>query len=191
MLATDLSKKVSDEELVKLYLESQNVAYFNLLYKRYSGKIFGKCLSLLKNEDEAEDAMQDVMMKILLNMSKFGGKSRFSTWIYSITYNYCIDFLRRKKKDRSVYVEDFVDGLDVEEEVNDAFLLQMKVDRLKVILEEIPTGDKTILLMKYQDEMSIREIGHILNKSESAIKMKIKRAKTKFKKTFNEKYKEW
>lgn len=191
MLATDLSKKVSDEELVKLYLESQNVAYFNLLYKRYSGKIFGKCLSLLKNEDEAEDAMQDIMMKILLNMSKFGGKSRFSTWIYSITYNYCIDFLRRKKKDRSVYVEDFADNLDVEEEVNDAFLLQMKVDRLKVILEEIPTGDKTILLMKYQDEMSIREIGGILNKSESAIKMKIKRAKQKFKKTFNAKYKEW
>ncbi len=191
MLATDLSKKVSDEELVKLYLESQNVAYFNLLYKRYSGKIFGKCLSLLKNEGEAEDAMQDIMMKILLNMSKFGGKSRFSTWIYSITYNYCIDFLRRKKKDRSVYVDDFADNLDVEEEVNDAFLLQMKVDRLKVILEEIPTGDKTILLMKYQDDMSIREIGDILNKSESAIKMKIKRAKQKFKKTFQEKYKEW
>lgn len=191
MLATDLSRKVSDEELVKLYLESQNVAYFNLLYKRYSGKIFGKCLSLLKNEGEAEDAMQDIMMKILLNMSKFGGKSRFSTWIYSITYNYCIDFLRRKKKDRSVYVEDFADDLDVQEEVDDAFLLRMKVEKLKVILEEIPTGDKTILLMKYQDDFSIKEIGHMLNKSESAIKMKIKRAKQKFRKTFKEKYKEW
>lgn len=190
LLASDLSKKVSDEELVKLYLESQNVAYFNLLYKRYSGKIFGKSLSLLKSESEAEDATQDIMMKILLNMSKFSGKSRFSTWIYSITYNYCIDFLRRKKKDPSVYVDDYLENLDVPDDVEDKFLLEMNVGRLKVILEEIPTGDKTILLMKYQDEMSIKEISQILNKSESAIKMKIKRAKQKFKKTFNEKYKE-
>jgi len=174
LLATDITKKVSDEELVKLYLETQNVAYFNLIYKRYSGKIFGKCLSLLKTESEAE----------------VSGKSRFSTWIYSITYNYCIDFLRRKKKDPSVYVDDYLDNMDVEDNVEDAFLLEMNVGRLKVILEEIPTGDKTILLMKYQDEMSIREIGHILDKSESAIKMKIKRAKQKFKKTFKEKYKE-
>lgn len=190
LLATDLSKKVTDEELVKLYLESQNVAYFNLLYKRYSGKIFGKSLSLLKSESEAEDATQDIMMKILMNMSKFSGKSRFSTWIYSITYNYCIDYLRRKKKDPSVYVDDFIENMDVPDDVEDRFLLEMNVKRLKVILEEIPTGDKTILLMKYQDEMSIREISHILDKSESAIKMKIKRAKQKFQKTFRAKYKE-
>ena len=190
LLATDLSKKVTDEELVKLYLESQNVAYFNLIYKRYSGKIFGKSLSLLKSESEAEDATQDIMMKILMNMSKFSGKSRFSTWIYSITYNYCIDYLRRKKKDPSIYVDDFIENLDVEEDVEDTFLLEMNVKRLKVILEDIPTGDKTILLMKYQDEMSIKEIGAILNKSESAIKMKIKRAKQKFRKTFKERYKE-
>lgn len=190
LLSTDLTKKVSDEELVKLYLESQNVAYFNLIYKRYSGKIFGKCLSLLKREDEAEDATQDIMMKILMNMAKFSGKSRFSTWIYSITYNYCIDFIRRKKKDPSVYVDDYLENMDVEDDVEDAFLLEMNVKRLKVILEEIPTGDKTILLMKYQDDMSIREIGTILDKSESAIKMKIKRAKQKFKKTFKEKYRE-
>lgn len=190
LLATDLSKKVTDEELVTLYLESQNVAYFNLIYKRYSGKIFGKCLSLLKSESEAEDATQDVMMKILLNMAKFSGKSRFSTWIYSITYNYCIDFIRRKKKDPSIYVDDFIENLDVEDDVEDRFLMEMNVKRLKVILEDIPVGDKSILLMKYQDEMSIKEIGQILSKSESAIKMKIKRAKQKFRKTFKEKYKE-
>ena len=130
------------------------------------------------------------MMKILMNLAKFSGKSRFSTWIYSITYNYCIDYLRRKKKDPSVYVDDFIENLDVEEEVEDSFLLEVNVKRLKKILDEIPSGDKTILLMKYQDEMSIKEIGGILDKSESAIKMKIKRAKQKFRKTYKETYKE-
>ena len=190
LLGGDISKKVTDEELVDLYLESQNVAYFDLIYKRYSGKIFGKCISLLKSESLAEDATQDVMMKILMNMSKFSGRSRFSTWIYSITYNYCIDFLRRKKKDPSVYVDDFIENLDVEEEVSDSVLLETSVERLRVILDDIPTGDKTILLMKYQDEMSIKEIGEILDKSESAIKMKIKRAKHKFRETYTEKFKD-
>lgn len=190
LLASDISSNISDEEVVKLYLDTQNVAYFNILYKRYSGKIFGKSLSLLKSESEAHDATQDVMMKILLNLSKFSGKSRFSTWIYSITYNYCIDFIRRKKKDPSVYVDDFIENLDIEEEVNDAFITEVNVKRLKVILNEIPSGDKSILLMKYQDDMSIREISGILDKSESAIKMQIKRAKKKFQTVYYDKYKD-
>ena len=188
LLSTDISSDITDEEVVKLYLDTQNVAYFNILYDRYSGKIFAKCLSLLKSESEAQDATQDVLMKILLNMSKFGGKSRFSTWIYSITYNFCIDFIRRKKKDRSVYADDLLENLDIEEEVEDSFLTEVNVSRLKVILNEIPTRDKSILLMKYQDDMSIREISGVLDKSESAIKMQIKRAKQKFKKIYKEKF---
>lgn len=159
-----------------------------MLYDRYSGKIFAKCLSLLKNEGEAQDATQDVLMKILLNLSKFGGKSRFSTWIYSITYNFCIDFIRRKKKDLSIY-DDKIENYDIEDEIDDSFLTEVNVGRLKIILDEIPTQDKSILLMKYQDDMSIREISNILDKSESAIKMQIKRAKQKFKNIYQEKYK--
>jgi len=190
LLATDLSKKVTDEDLVKLYLETQNVAYFNLIYKRYSGKIFGKCLSLLKTESEAEDATQDVMMKILMNMAKFSGKSRFSTWIYSITYNYCIDFLRRKKKEKNIFSDGIENAAEPIEDVPDKELLEMEVARLKVVLNHIPTGDKAVLLMKYQDDMSIKEIAEILNKSESAIKMKIKRAKHKAQKTYKDIFKE-
>ena len=189
LLNTDISSDVSDEEVVRLYLETQNVAYVNILYDRYSGKIFAKCLSLLKSESEAQDATQDVLMKILLNLSKFGGKSRFSTWIYSITYNFCIDFIRRKKKDPSVYVDDLLENLDIEEEIEDSFLTEINVKRLKVILSEITARDKSILLMKYQDDMTIREISTVLDKSESAIKMQIKRAKQKFKKVYQEKYK--
>jgi len=156
MLTRDIPSTMSDEDVIKEYLATQNSAYFDILYKRYSGKIFGKCISLLKEEAKAADATQEVFMKILINLSKFSGKSKFSTWI----------------------------------DVEDVYLLEMKVKRLKVILEEIPTMDKSILLMKYQDEMSIKEISSITNKSESAVKMKIKRAKQKFKKTYKEIYKD-
>jgi len=65
------------------------------------------------------------------------------------------------------------------EEVEDHELLQIELGRLKEVLSRIPVGDKAILMMKYQEEMSIREIAEALDKTESAIKMKIKRAKAK------------
>ena len=190
MLTRDIPSTMSDEDVIKEYLATQNSAYFDVLYKRYSGKIFGKCISLLKEEAKAADATQEVFMKILINLSKFSGKSKFSTWIYSITYNFCIDMIRREKKDPSMLVDNMESNYDKEDDVEDIYLLEMKVKRLKVILEEIPTMDKSILLMKYQDEMSIKEISTIIDKSESAVKMKIKRAKQKFKKTYKEVYKE-
>lgn len=189
LLTKDISSKISDEDVVKEYLATNNVAYFDILYKRYSGKVFGKCISILKSESAAEDATQDIFMKILLNLSKFSGKSKFSTWLYSITYNFCIDTIRRRKKDKSVLVDDMSMEHDTaDDDIEDRFLMETNVKRLKVILEEVPAGDKTILLMKYQDEMSIKEIGAILEKSESAVKMKIKRAKQKFKKLHLEIY---
>ncbi len=184
------NKKLADEELIELYLSKHNSAYFDMLYNRYSTKVFSKCISLLKNEELAQDALQDIFIKIYLNIAKFSGKSKFSTWVYSITYNYCIDFLRKKKKEKNIFSEDIENTAEPIEEVPDKELLEMQVSRLKRVLEEIPIGDKAVLLMKYQDEMSIREISHILSKSESAIKMKIKRAKHKAQKQYKELYNE-
>ncbi len=188
LITKDIGRTLTDEEIVSEYLATQNVAYFDKLYDRYSGKIYAKSISLLRDEDLAEDAVQEIFMKILLNLSKFSGKSKVSTWIYSITYNFCIDIIRRKKKDPSMLMDNFSGDNDMIDDVDDSFLLETNIRRLKTILGKIPSSDKAILLMKYQDDMSIRDIGSILNKSESAIKMKIKRAKHKFKTIYVETY---
>lgn len=191
LLSKDIASTITDEQAVDEYLKTQSSDYFNILYKRYSPKIFGKCVSLLKDEAKAEDATQEIFMKIILNLSKFSGKSKFSTWIYSITYNYCIDVIRRKKKDLSVLVDDIANTHDkADDDINEKFLMEMNVKRLKVVLDKIPVTDKSILLMKYQDQMSIKEIGDVMSKSESAIKMKIKRAKQKCLKTHGNIFKE-
>ena len=184
------TKKQSDEDLIRLYLETQNSRYFDRLYGKYANKVYAKCISLLKDEARAQDAVQDIFLKIFLNLSKFGGKSKFSTWIYSITYNYCIDLIRKRKKEGNIFSDDIERTPDVAEEVPDSALLEMEVKRLKVILEKIPVGDKVVLLMKYQDEMSIKDISDALNKSESAIKMKLKRAKHKAQKVYKETYRD-
>jgi RNA polymerase sigma factor (sigma-70 family) len=89
---------ISDEELVTEYIRTQNMRYFDVLYNRYSGKVLAKCITFLKDSEAAKDLMQDIFMKVLLNISSFKHKAKFSTWLYTITYNTCIDETRRLKK---------------------------------------------------------------------------------------------
>lgn len=181
---------LSDNEIIREYLRTHRQDYFSILYRKYADKVYRKCLTLLKEPGLAEDAMQDVFVKVMMNLASFNEKSQFSTWIYSITYNYCIDYIRKHKKEKQLFVDDIERAPDIIDEIPDEFLLSMEVKRLKIILSKLPADDSAILLMKYQDDMSIREIAELLNKTESAIKMKIKRAKEKAQELYQREFKE-
>ncbi len=189
-MVTDSQAKEQDIILIRKYLESKDPQHFSLLYRRYSGKVYAKCISLLKEEHLARDAMQDIFLKIFMNLGQFAEHAKFSTWVYSITYNYCIDILRRKKKMGNLFNDDMEKLPDIEEEVHDEALLTMEANRLREVLEQIPIDDKAILLMKYQDDLQIKEIAAILDKTESAVKMKIKRAKHKAQLVYKKMYPE-
>lgn len=178
--------ELTDTEVIGLHLKTRKQKYFDLLYKRYAGKIYSKCISLLKDEAKAKDATQEIFMKIFLNLAKFNERSKFSTWVYSITYNFCIDYLRRKKKEKFLFSDEMDNPPDVVDDVPDNELMEIEVKRLKIVLDKLPSGDKAILLMKYQDELQIKDIAAVLEKTESAIKMKIKRAKHKAQKIYKD-----
>ena len=176
-----IAKKLTDytdSELIARYLRDQNTMYFTVLYRRYAGKVFAKCISMLADEGQARDATQDIFIKVLLNLAKFTEQSSFSTWVYSITYNYCIDMIRKKKKMPLLFTEDVGKvSRETNEELPDSVLLEMKQERLEKVIDRLPAGDKAILMMKYIDDMQIKEIGDVLGKTESAIKMQIMRGK--------------
>lgn len=174
------SAVLTDSQLIALYLQEQDAQYFSQLYRRYAGKVFAKCISMLADHGMARDATQDVFIKILLNLAKFTEQSSFSTWVYSITYNYCIDLIRKKKKNILIFTEDMGRiSPEKEAEIPDSVILEMETNRLEKVMDKLPVGDKAILDMKYTEDMSIKEIGEVLNKTESAIKMQIMRAKIK------------
>lgn len=177
---------VSDEELIRYYLEEKDNRYFKPLYYKYSGKVYHKCLSILKEESLSRDAVQEIFMKVVLALSKFQVKSTFSTWLYSITYNYCIDQLRKAKNNVLSIEEDTAQISQIHDEnsIQEADLLELKVEQLKLILAELGVADRMILLMKYQDDMSIRDIAEILGKSENAVKMMLKRSKERANKVY-------
>ncbi|NOT37461.1 MAG: sigma-70 family RNA polymerase sigma factor [Saprospiraceae bacterium] len=176
---------MSDEDLVVSYLDSQDDKYFSIIYQRYSGKVYGKCLSFFKNDAEALDAVQDVFIKLLVNIGSFKEKSKFSTWVYAVTYNYCIDVIRKNK---NLPVTDFDvknENLDFVDEVDDHWITQIDSNTIEKVMDMMNEGDKAILLMKYMDELSIKDISGIINKTESAVKMQLKRAKSRFKLIFS------
>ncbi|RME97776.1 MAG: sigma-70 family RNA polymerase sigma factor [Bacteroidetes bacterium] len=172
-----------DIEIIDAYLKGQATRCFDLLYKRYAGKIYAKCLSMLGDTAQAKDAAQEVFMKIFLNLARFNAKSKFSTWVYSITYNYCIDYIRRHKKQQAVFSDDLERAPDlVEDEISDKVLLELEYEQLNDVLQQLQASDRAILLMKYQDGESIKDIAAHFGKTESAIKMQIKRAKERARK---------
>lgn len=186
LMGTEENSKEQDIDLIRRFLATKDARHFTALYRRYVGRVYAKCISLLKEEHLARDAAQDIFMKIFLNLGQFGEQAKFSTWVYSITYNYCIDVIRKKKKTGDIFSDDMERLPDMVDDVHDEALLTMRSDRLRAVLDNIPVGDKAILLMKYQDDLQIKEIANMLDKTESAIKMKIKRAKHKAQMVYDE-----
>ncbi|GAB3333403.1 RNA polymerase sigma factor [Larkinella ripae] len=183
MIASLEVKRLTDEELVRLYVDKQSNRYFELLYSRYSDKVYRKCLMFTKDSAKAEDYTHDIFLRLMVRLSSFKEQSRFSTWLFSITYNYCTDQLRTNRKKIEVPVDEEMDWLD---ESHDEDPMEMEGQRLKSALSYLTMEEQSLLLMKYQDEVSIKEIADIHNLSESAVKMRLKRAKEKLKKRYLE-----
>ncbi len=185
MLTTKNKKaNISDEELVKRVIQAQSTSDFGIIYDRYAQKVFQKCISFVKDSDVAKDLAHDIFIKCYVNLSKFNFESKFSTWLYRLTYNFCIDYLRKHNRIIKRGEEELENISDDDSDLQEKKLLALRADRLKEVLEKIPTADKAILLMKFQDGLSLKEIMPILECGESAVKMRIKRAKAKALETY-------
>jgi len=177
---------LSDEDLVQDIISSNNTILFEVLYDRYGKTIFNKCRGFSKSADEAEDLTQDIFLKLFVKLKTFKGKSKFSTWVYSFTYNHCVNYVNRnaakKIEQKSVDAEVLEDTYSSYDETDGIYSL--KVEKLKVALELLFPEEKMILLLKYQDCLSVKELIQVFDIGESAVKMRLKRAKEKLIKVY-------
>ena len=89
---------LSDEDMIRRYLPDQPTHCFETLYNRYVNKVYRRCLSMTKDPLQAEDYTHDIFLKVFNKLDAFQERSTFSTWLYSIAYNYCADQLRLGKR---------------------------------------------------------------------------------------------
>ena len=175
------NKSLSDEQLVREYLNGSSRS-LGLLYERYYSKVYHQCLSYSRNHEDAFDLAQDILMKAFSNLETFSGKSRFSTWLFSITRNHCISQAvksnRRSSEDlslRQFLLAEATDGEDYEERCR---MEDMEL-RLKDYLVQLSDDDRKILELKYLHNYSVKDLQNEFILSASAIKMRLLRARNK------------
>lgn len=185
--SNDAYSQLTDEELVQKVVANNNTLFFGVLYDRYSKMVYNKCYGFAKSKDEAEDLTQDVFLMLFVKLASFKGKSKFSTWLYSFTYNFCVNYVNRNKQrkmsDNSISMEKAEYNLT--EDIPDDSIYELKANKLSKAMELISVEDKSILLLKYQDSSSIKELSEVLEIGESAVKMRLKRAKAKLLEIYN------
>lgn len=170
-------QSLTDEELVSLLQKEMDAERFAVLYDRYSSKVFQKCVGMTRDRDMAKDLTHDIFLKVFLNLSKFDHRSKFGTWVYSISYNYCLDTLRKGQRHREEDIDERTqEGIPMDD-ASEAHLLGMRAERLDHVLTEIDATDRAILLMKYEDELSVVDMQGALGIGESAVKMRLLRAR--------------
>lgn len=174
----DKLSNLKDDEIITLIITENASKYFGILYKRYYLKVLDKCYSFVKNKQLAEEITEDIFSKVYEKLASFKNRSSFSSWLYSITYNHCIDYLREKKKlhypswDKENEIPEIIDDTDeIIEDIN--------YENLLIVLKLIHPEEEALLLMKYKDDLSMKEIASALRITEDAAKMRLKRARAR------------
>lgn len=175
-------KHLSDQELMRI-VQAGDLSPASEIYDRYSGRIYNFALRFLKNSEAAEDATQEVFVKMIRHANQFQGDAKLSTWLFSITANWCRDFLR-KADNKSKESDDVLVTLPAPaEQAPDRHLEQREnEERIQRALKALtPEQREAILLSRYQG-LSYAEIAQISGCSEGAVKTRVFRAMETLKK---------
>lgn len=175
----------TDQELVTESLNEANL--FACIILRYEKKLFRYIQrTLYINKEDSEDILQEVFIKVYRNLNSFNPRYKFSSWIYRITYNECINHLRKHKYEKhqinleveSDTYKELVEDIDLESNAIKADT-QLNVQH---ILEKLDEQSRTVLVLKYIEEKDYNEIADILQTSTGNVGSLVNRAKIKFKK---------
>ncbi len=172
----------TDEELVAAIREGDRLA-LGELYNRYYKKVFNKCFSFTKKQEEAFDLAQEALMKAFDNIHSFKGESSFSTWLYTITHRHCLATLKKNGRFQfhsleanSYRDDDQPDGTPAAEETSDRAEQELIMYSL---INALPDKERHLLKLKYLQGESVESLQTQLNISGSAVKMRLKRSREK------------
>ncbi len=169
-----------------------NVQAFSFLVEKYQKMVYTLALKLMKKSEEAEEMAQDTFVKAFQKLDSYEGKSKFSTWLYSITYNACISELRKRRIEFKSLDDRQVSDQD-EQRMHDYYRENRKEDQekyLNLALEKLPEDDQVLVTLYYYENQSMDEISQITGLTVSNIKVKIHRARKKMYELLHEMLKE-
>lgn len=167
-------------ELIIAKVKQGDMVAFNALIDEYKAMAFTLALKLMKNREDAEEVAQDAFVKAYKNIGQFEGKSKFSTWLYTIVYNTALTRLRKKQLDiqdidshsvefSSAFSESGMEWRNLQRDERSSYIKQA--------LEQLVVEDQVVITLFYLNENSLAEICEITNWELSNVKVRLHRAR--------------
>jgi RNA polymerase sigma-70 factor (ECF subfamily) len=152
-----------DSVLITLY-RNGNEAAFNLLVDRYQSKVFTTIFLIVKDQDVAEDLLQDVFVKVLhtMNSDKYNEEGKFQPWVMRIAHNLAIDYFRKAKRYPTILLEDGSNLLNslsfAEDSSEEQRIKEETLAWVRNLIDELPEAQKEVVIMRHYLDMSFQEI---------------------------------
>ena len=165
-------------------LSGNKQAYAKIINK-YKNPLYATILRMTGNQQDAVDLVQESFIKIYRQLGKFDGKGSFSSWMYRVAINHCMDEFR-KKRFKMEQVETREDDVKDFHHPEVIFLKKEKNRQLEKLIGGLPEDERMILLLRYVNEQSYSEISESMSLSLANVRNKLHRAKKKLRETIKE-----
>jgi RNA polymerase sigma factor (sigma-70 family) len=169
-----------DQHYIRLVSDG-NTNAFAALVERYKDMVFTLSLKMLKDREEAEELSQDTFVKMYQSLSKFNGESKFSTWLYKVAFNTCLDRLKKNKRLQPVAaLDEFAEKETISlMNVLDSIEEKERTQMIKNCLHLLPGEDSFLLTLYYFDDQSLEEIATIIGITPNNVKIRLYRCRKK------------
>lgn len=159
-------------------VRSGNIGAFAVIVGRYKDAVFNIVYKIIGDRQYAEDITQDVFIKVFQSLDKFKEKSKFSTWLYSVTYNTTISAIRKMKNKPLSFKDNQPNDGDSEFAYElDEVSKEEKLQCLEKVLRQLPAEDSLLITLYYMEDQSIASIAEITGLSQSNVKIKLYRTR--------------
>ncbi|MGB5946608.1 RNA polymerase sigma factor SigW [Paenisporosarcina sp.] len=169
---------------IKEVLKGDQNAFAEIV-ELFQDKLYRICYRMLGNQHEAEDIAQEAFVRAFINIHTFDTNRKFSTWLYRIGTNLCIDRIRKKKPDYYLDAEVAgTEGLNMysqiasKEELPEQEVLKMEMqDRVQYEISRLPDKYRAVIILKYMEDLPLQEISEILEMPLGTVKTRIHRGR--------------
>lgn len=175
---------ISNARLVSSFQQEQNPTALAVLYQRYHGKVLQYCYTHVKDRVAAEDITQDIFVRVAEKMNRLREPQAFVSWLFRIAHNECIDYLTTQAKHGSLPADDRYDLAEDEIDYEALLAEDRQYEAVAELLGQLPEESRCFLQQKYLEGVSIIDLQKRYGLNESAVKMRLARARAKMVKLY-------
>jgi RNA polymerase sigma-70 factor, ECF subfamily len=159
-----------DAELV-IRAKEGDLKAMDVLIERHHGSVFRMCLSILREVDRAEDAVQETFIKAFRGIARFRGESQFKTWLMTIAGNEAKGALRKSGRRREQALEDSPQLYSDDPNIEERTAMMDDAVRVRRMVGELPEKQRLAVTLRVDEGLSFKEIGEIIESSEGAARV--------------------